>query len=154
MTIFLDIDGVLIPAKSWQIPELESDGFPLFSSKSVNVLKNLISESTTIILTTSHKSRFSIQEWKDIFSKRGLKVNKLETLVENVNHLNRKNELLNWFNSNDLKDDFLIIDDDKSLNDLPTFLKEKLVLTSPYIGLSEKDMNDIKTILEKSPISA
>lgn len=154
MTIFLDIDGVLVPAKSWQIPELESDGFPSFSAKSVSVLKNLISESTTILLTTSHKSRFSTQEWKDIFSKRGLKLNKIETLVENVNYLSRKDEIVNWFNSNDLKDDFLIIDDDKSLNDLPSFLKDRLVLTSPYIGLSERDMYDIEAILEKTPLSA
>ncbi|TXI85438.1 MAG: hypothetical protein E6Q37_06365, partial [Crocinitomicaceae bacterium] len=53
------------------------------------------------------------------------------------NHLNRKDELLNWFNANNMEDDFFIIDDDKSLNELPEHLKKRLIQTSPSIGLTE-----------------
>jgi hypothetical protein len=31
MLIFLDIDGVMVPAKSWERPVLLKDGFPAFS---------------------------------------------------------------------------------------------------------------------------
>ena len=144
MFVFLDIDGVMVPAKSWKSPELLNDGFPAFSSKATLTLQKLISEGDTVMLTTSHKSKFSIEEWKSIFKNRGICIEKLEALPENVKHLSRKNEIVNWFNVNNVGEDFVIIDDDKSLNDLPLFLKENLILTSPYIGLTE---DDIKAIL-------
>ena len=33
MLLFLDIDGVMVPAKGWKSPELLNDGFPAFSSR-------------------------------------------------------------------------------------------------------------------------
>ncbi len=146
MTIFLDIDGVLVPAKSWKSPELMDDGFPSFSNKSISVLKQVIDKSTTIMLTTSHKYRFSIDEWKMIFLKRGIQLNNVGRLPENTTFLSRRDEIVNWFLNNDLQDDFIIIDDDKSLNDLPPDLKEKFVLTSPMIGLSERNLEEIITL--------
>ncbi len=56
MFIFLDIDGVMVPAQGWKSPELLNDGFPVFSNKASRVLQSLISEDTTVMLTTSHKS--------------------------------------------------------------------------------------------------
>lgn len=154
MLIFLDIDGVMVPAKGWKSPTLLNDGFPAFSNMAVLVLKQLINEDTTIILTTSHKSRFSIDEWKSIFFKRDLPLNNLKTLGDNIQSLNRKDELLNWFNLNDISEAFIIIDDDKSLNDLPTFLKDRLVLTSPLIGLTEQHLEEINSILSQNPYIA
>lgn len=151
MLIFLDIDGVMVPAKSWKSPELLNDGFPAFSSKAVQVLQNLISEDTTIMLTTSHKSRFTIQEWKKIFQERDLKINQLKSLDDNVNYLSRKNEVVNWFNLNNTDEEFIIIDDDKSLNDLPSFLKDKLILTSSLIGLTDNHLDKIKAIISQKP---
>jgi len=154
MLIFLDIDGVMVPAKSWKSPELLMDGFPAFDLRAVKVLQNLISDNTTIVLTTSHKSRFSIQEWKEIFQKRSIQVEKLASLCENINNLNRKDEILNWFNLNDVNESFVIIDDDKSLNDLPPFLKNKLVLISPIIGLTDNNLVEIETALNQSSEAA
>lgn len=141
MLIFLDIDGVMVPAKGWKSPELLHDGFPVFSSKATQVLQNLISDDTTVMLTTSHKSNFSIEEWKNFFKKRSLHIENLKCLPANVNNLSRKDEILNWFNANRINEDFIIIDDDKSLNDLPGNLKEHLVQTSPYIGLVEEHLD-------------
>lgn len=154
MLIFLDIDGVMVPAKSWKSPELLMDGFPAFDLRAVKVLQNLISDNTTVVLTTSHKSRFSIQEWKEIFQKRSIQVEKLASLCENINNLNRKDEILNWFNLNDVNESFVIIDDDKSLNDLPPFLKNKLVLISPIIGLTDNNLVEIETALNQSSEAA
>ena len=43
---------------------------------------------------------------------------------------------LKWFEENSC-DNYIIIDDDKSLNDLPKEMKENLILTSPLIGLTK-----------------
>jgi len=145
----LDIDGVMAPAKSWQRPDILEDGFVDFSSKAVRVLQDILAQNTdtTIILTTSHKSRFSLSQWKIIFERRGLNVNKLESLNDNTDFQSRKVEILNWFDSNDIHEDFIIIDDDKSLNDLPKFYKDRLVLTSTLIGLNEVHWAQIQAIV-------
>ena len=149
MLIFLDIDGVMAPAKSWQRPDILEDGFVDFSSKAVTVLQDILTQNpnSTIILTTSHKSRFSLSQWKIIFERRGLNVNKLESLNDNTDFQSRKVEILNWFDSNDIHEDFIIIDDDKSLNDLPTFYKDRLILTSSLVGLNESHRADIQDIV-------
>lgn len=151
MLIFLDIDGVMVPAKSWKSPELLNDGFPAFDLKAVRVLQSIISSDTTIMLTTSHKSRFTIQEWKKIFQKRGLQINLFKSLDDNINFLNRNDEILNWFNLNNVSEEFIIIDDDKSLNALPPFLKDRLILTSPLIGLTDSHLDEINAILNQKP---
>ena len=146
MLLFLDIDGVMVPAKGWKSPEFLNDGFPAFSIKATNILQRLITEDVTIILTTSHKSKFSIDEWKSIFKNRGINIEKIKSLPENLNNHSRKDEIVNWFNVNNIEEDFIIIDDDKSLNDLPDFLKGNLVQTSPFIGLTEEHSEAIKSI--------
>ena len=146
MLLFLDLDGVMVPAKGWKSPEFLNDGFPAFSIKATSTLQSLISEEVTIMLTTSHKSNFSIDEWKGIFKNRGINIERLKSLPENFNKLSRKDEIVNWFNVNKVDEKFVIIDDDKSLNELPTFLKENLVQTSPYIGLTEEHLEAIKSI--------
>jgi hypothetical protein len=152
MLIFLDIDGVMAPAKSWQRPDILEDGFVDFSPKAVRVIQDILSQNadTTIILTTSHKSRFSLSQWKIIFERRGLNVNKLESLNDNTDFQSRKVEILNWFDSNDIHEDFIIIDDDKSLNDLPKIYKDRLILTSSLVGLNESHWADIQNIVSTS----
>jgi len=149
MLFFLDIDGVMVPAKGWKSPEFLNDGFPAFSNKATRTLQGLISKEDTVMLTTSHKSKFSIEEWKSIFKNRGINVEKIKSLPENFNNLSRKDEIVNWFNVNNVEDNFVIIDDDKSLNELPDFLKENLIQTSPYIGLTEEHIEIIKPVSHK-----
>ncbi len=149
MLIFLDIDGVMVPAKGWERPELLDDGFPVFSSRATRVLQNIISDGTTVMLTTSHKSTYTIDEWKSIFEKRSIKITNLKSIGSNTNNLSRKDEILNWFNFNNVDEDYVIIDDDKSLNGLPVFLKDKLILTSSLVGLNDQHLDEIKSILYK-----
>ena len=98
------------------------------------------------MLTTSHKSKFSIKEWKSIFKNRGIKIEKIKSLPQNINNISRKDEIVNWFKVNSVDGDFVIIDDDKSLNELPDFLKRNLIQTSSYIGLTEEHLEAIKSI--------
>lgn len=147
MLLFLDIDGVMVPAKSWERPMLLSDGFPAFSDQAVLALQRILTPDVTVILTTSHKSRFSIEQWKVLFNNRGLEIHHLRKLNENPLGSSRMVELINWFNLNAVVEDFIIIDDDKSLNALPPFLKERFILTSAAIGLTEAHLAEIQSIL-------
>jgi len=146
MLFFLDIDGVMIPAKSWISPELLNDGFPAFSAKATLTLKRLLIKDDKIILTTSHKSKFDVEEWKNIFRARGISINNISCFPANQDNLTRKEEILNWFNVNQVNEDFVIIDDDKSLNELPAHLKKNLVQTSSHIGLTDEYVDMIRLL--------
>ena len=137
MLLYLDIDGVMVSGNSWRRPEILEDGFPEFSLKAVTSLNRILSiTSADIVLTTSHKFKYSLKEWKRIFERRNIFVKNITRLPENRNHLNRKDELVSWFKSNTTDEHFIIIDDDKSLNALPDFLKDKLIQTSASVGLT------------------
>jgi hypothetical protein len=150
MYLLLDIDGVMVPAQSWKRPEFLQDGFPVFSYQATHALQKIINQTgATLILTTSHKSSYSITEWKDIFRLRGIDVIDIDRLPANDLNLNRREEILNWYNSADYTDEqIVIIDDDKSLNALPDDLKQHLVLTSSMIGLTDAMAEDAISILE------
>lgn len=152
MLILLDIDGVMVIGNSWKKPEFLNDGFPAFNNKAVEALQKLISQtSAEIILTTSHKSTYSIEEWKSIFKLRRVDVEEISRLPENRAFLSRKDEILDWVNTFKELPDFIIIDDDKSLNGLPTIIKNKLIQTNASIGLTMDLVDDAlnKTIAEQ-----
>ena len=148
MLILLDIDGVMLSASSWKPVEKLDDGFSNFSPRAVSNLQRIISETgASIILTTSHKSTYSLYQWHNIFKKRGINVSIVGKLDDNTTFLSRKEEILNWQFKNKGINDYVIIDDDKSLNGLPSNIKEKVVLTSPMVGLTNDDaLSAIKTL--------
>lgn len=151
MLIYLDIDGVMLPANSWRQPEILEDGFPEFSPVATKALNKLISKlKADIVLTSSHKSNFSLNEWQGIFRKRNIDFNKISKLPENKNHLNRKAELLSWFTTEDFDYDFIIIDDDKSLNSLPDFFKNRLIQTKGGIGLTDHLAEEALKLIKNS----
>ncbi len=153
MFILLDIDGVMVTAGSWKRPEILNDGFFEFSNKAVQAIQKIISEtSATILLTSSHKSTYSISQWKNIFSSRGINT-KIDKLEDNLTFLNRKDEILRWYQNQNNIEDFIIIDDDKSLNGLPQQLKDKLILTSATVGLNDELADEAIMLLNHHPIS-
>ena len=151
MLIYLDIDGVMVPANSWRKLEILKDGFPEFSTRAVNALNKILSKSNAdIVLTTSHKHIYNLEEWISILKNRNINIETISRLPENKNHLNRKDELLNWFtDNNNLGKNFIIIDDDKSLNSLPTVLKDKLIQTSASVGLTDYLADETIKLIDK-----
>jgi len=148
MLILLDIDGVMLPAKSWSSPELLEDGFSMFNTKAVRALNNIIDSSNAdVLLTTSHKSRYTVEKWKEIFKSRGVRLNNLNKLPDNLENLDRRDEISKWFSTYKLQEDFVIIDDDSSLNGLSIYLKKRLVLTKPLIGLNNPHVQESLDIL-------
>ena len=150
MLLLLDIDGVMVVGNSWKKPEFLNDGFPAFNNRATIALKKLVSEARAeILLTTSHKSKYSIEEWHDIFRLRGFKNLIIDVLPENKTQLSRKEEILNWVDSLNELPDFLIIDDDKTLNSLPYEIKNKLIQTNASVGLTNELVEEALAILEK-----
>ena len=152
MLILLDIDGVMVPANSWKKPEFMDDGFPAFNLKSVKALQRILSvTNASVVLTTSHKTRYKISQWKDLLKSRGINPKKVQKLVTNSLQTSRKDEILDWYlNKHVPNEDFVIIDDDKILNGLPENLKSNLILTSPSIGLTDDLADEAISILQKN----
>lgn len=140
MKILLDIDGVMNKAASWRT----SDVFE-FDLTAVKSLKKIISETNaTIILTTSHKHNYTLEEWCKVFKYYGIDTD-ITRLPDNTSNLSRKEEIMDWISGNG-EDNYVIIDDDKSLNGLND--KSKLCLTSSLIGLTPEIADNAINILK------
>ena len=135
MKIFLDIDGVMVHANPQKTVPLAADSFYVFSAAAVETLTAFLSRHSSheVILSTSHRHRFTPEQWKKIFHDRGIMVNTISVISTLYDpKTTRKKEIINYINTHQLREnDFIIIDDDKSLNGLPENLKKRLVLTNP-----------------------
>ncbi len=138
----------MVPAKSWSAPPILDDGFSVFNAKAVAALNEILDGGeASILLTTSHKYRFSISEWINIFQTRGINVNQLDRLPRNDGHLNRLDEVTRWFSTSQNIEDFVILDDDTSLNGLSDYLKARLISTKSMIGLNASHVQECLNIL-------
>jgi hypothetical protein len=107
--------------------------------------------NASVLLTTSHKSKYKIAQWKDLLKSRGLNPKKIHRLASNSLQTSRKDEILQWYNQKRLpNEEFVIIDDDKMLNDLPENIRHNLILTSPSIGLTDDLADEAISILQKN----
>lgn len=147
MLILLDIDGVMVQGASWRKPEILNDGFFNFSPRATTSLQRVISETgASIVLTSSHKSSYNLAQWRKIFKLRGINA-PIKRISTNSSSLNRKDEILNWLSKNPTINEFVIIDDDKCLNELPRHIKKKVVLTSSTVGLNNEHAESAINIL-------
>lgn len=149
MRILLDIDGVMVPANSWRKSEIHPDGFPVFSPRAVDALRRILAETNaSILLTTSHKSKYTVAQWRNFLKTRGIVASKVDRLPDNNEYITRRDEILDWYNKHPrLRRGTVIIDDDKQLGALPQDLKERLVLTSSSIGLTDEHVEQAISIL-------
>lgn len=132
---------------------MDSDGFLRFNEKAARNLARLVAETkASIVLTTTHRINYTITEWKELFKKRGInpssisKINDFTTLSDMVG---RASEIREWVDKKVEKENFVIIDDDLSINGLPRTIKDRCVLTKPMIGLDEEATQKALNILFK-----
>ncbi|WP_029285317.1 HAD domain-containing protein [Pedobacter sp. R20-19] len=150
MLLLLDIDGVMVPANSWRRPKILADGFTEFNIKAIAALNKVLSHTELeVVLTTSHKFKFTLNEWLNIFKTRNINLTKISRLPDNVKNLDRKGEILEWFNLDTSRDHFIILDDDKSLNALPEFLKSRLIQTSASVGFTDYLADEMLCLIEE-----
>lgn len=139
MKILLDFDGVMVTTPTWQTVEQLEDGFMAFDEHCIdNLAKVLSMTSADIVLTTTHRIHYNEKQWRQILYHRGIitnnvsKVNDASTFAD---LLIRCREVLEWVAANP-NENFVIIDDDKSLRDLPDDIKNIWVETEFHQGLT------------------
>ena len=150
MKILLDFDGVMVTTPTWQKVDHLADGFMAFNENCVEHLVSVLSRtSADIVLTTTHRIHYNEQEWQQILHTRGIltesvsKVNQARTFTDlSIRCL----EVLEWVTAH-ATENYVIIDDDKSLRELPVEIKARWVETQFHQGLTEAGSEQALNIL-------
>ena len=153
MKILLDIDGVLVTTPIWRTSELLADGFLKFNERAVNNLVYIISETAaSVVLTTTHRINFSLDEWYSLFEARGIAIKSISKINEkkSIDSLGkRSDEIQVWVDQFGETENYVIIDDDLSINSLPELIKSRWVMTKPMIGLNKEAADKALDILQR-----
>ena len=151
MTILLDIDGVLETTPSWRQAEIHSDGFMKLNEKALENLSILHKRTkASIVLTTTHRINYDEKKWKEIFKLRGFNfetISKLNDKTEISQLVDRGTEIKEWVENKGEGQNYVIIDDDQSINALPEYIKERWVATRPSIGFDKEALEKALLIL-------
>jgi hypothetical protein len=141
--ILLDIDGVMVPANGWKVPESDEDGFYKFKTEAEKELDDLLLQSgATIVLTSTHRYRFDKQKWKLILSKRLKHLGKFGIIDDYTGPIemnsSRYDEICQWGKGAGLHQQYVILDDDKLLHNLPSFIKRHWVPIIASVGFTNE----------------
>ncbi|GAL85814.1 hypothetical protein MYP_3043 [Sporocytophaga myxococcoides] len=113
-----------------------------FNSKAEKNLIRLLSETNaSIVLTTTHRITYSVEKWKEIFNNRDipvLSIEKVNTRQAIDEMPDRCIEIKEWVDNFGTGRQFVIIDDDLSINSLLSDIKDKRVTTKSMIGLDDE----------------
>ena len=150
MKILLDFDGVMVTTPTWRAVECLEDGFMAFNESCVGNLASVLSiTQADIVLTTTHRIHYDNEVWRQLLHNRGIvtnkvtKVNQAETFAElSIRHL----EVLQWVNANP-NENYVIIDDDKSLRELSSAIKSRWIETDFYAGFTGVGMEQALDVL-------
>ena len=146
MILLLDIDGVLETSPSWKQPEFLEDKFYKFNENSrKNFIEVINKINPEIILTTTHRINYNLMEWNQIFELRGIhigKISKINHAKKAIDIKKRNVEIEEWFLNNRTAE-FLILDDDKILNELTDNLKNRWIQIDPMLGITESIRDQI-----------
>lgn len=147
MVLLLDIDGVLETSPAWKIPQFLADDFYQFNTEAQAHLKAIIDRfQPEIVLTTTHRVNYTLTEWREIFRFRGIEIDKISKINEaqNPGEIKKRNiEIEEWCYKNN-EADFLIIDDDKSLHELPQAIKSHWISIDPLLGITREIKREIE----------
>lgn len=119
-----------------------------------NLNQLLQKTDTEIVLTTTHRIHHDCQTWSKLFSNRRIFISAKKISKINIANTfgelgNRCQEILQWIQKNP-QERFIIIDDDKSLHNLPSKYKDKWVETSFLVGFSTEKLIQAFITLEKT----
>ncbi len=144
--LILDLDGVLITTPTWKSDEMDLDGYSKFNNDCVaNLNKLLSSYDFEIWLSSTRRTVKTLTEFNLIFTNRNIQQSIKGFLPTYQGFKTRKDEILKFIEEVDISE-FLIIDDDKSLNELPKSYQNHLVLTELQKGF---DLEKLKLAIEK-----
>ncbi|MFS4466977.1 HAD domain-containing protein [Maribacter sp. 2210JD10-5] len=144
--MILDLDGVLITNPSWKADKIHSDGYSEFNESCIENLNRLLTLAEfDIWLSSTRRTAKTLSEFNQIFENRGIKKTITGFLPEYTDCKNRKEEVSKFLSEFKVMD-FIIIDDDKSLNGLESRIKKNLISTDLVKGF---DSEKLKEAMEK-----
>ena len=149
MFILLDIDGVMLPEPCENVLVLP-DGFKAFESGAAKNLSWLLAQTNAaIILTSNHRVSHSKEKWVTIFNNRGIAIKQIDFIndLPFEKMMDRATELRAWAQTKAKGMNFVIIDDDHSLNTLPPEIQNRCVMTDPLTGFDTIAANKALGIL-------
>uniref|UniRef100_UPI00188F2F5D HAD domain-containing protein n=1 Tax=Pararhodonellum marinum TaxID=2755358 RepID=UPI00188F2F5D len=147
--LILDLDGVLLTNPSWRADRIHPDGYSDFDESCVENLNQLLTFAHfEIWLSSSRRTAKTLTEFNVIFKNRGIQKEIAGFLPEYAECKNRQEEISKFINEFNVSD-FLIIDDDKSLNGLESEIKEKLILTELTKGFNSDKLKEATEKINK-----
>ena len=147
--IILDIDGVLITTPMWKPDKMHADGYSDFCEKCVQNLNKLTEGiDTKIIISSSRRKGKTLEELKTILANRTITAPVFDALPFDDGVKSRCDEVIGYITENKLEH-YLIIDDDKSLAELPLSIKRNCVLTTYASGFDEQALAIARSIIAR-----
>ena len=147
--MILDLDGVLITNPSWKADGIHSDGYSEFNESCVENLNRLLTLTEfDIWLSSTRRTVKTLTDFNLIFKNRGIKNEIVGFLPEYDDCKNRKEEILKFITEFKTAD-FLIIDDDKSLNGLEDGMKNRLISTEMAKGFNSEKLKEATEKIKK-----
>jgi hypothetical protein len=146
--LLLDLDGVLITTPPWKPDQMHEDGYSDFKKSAVENINILFEKvSFEIWLTSSRRANKTLAEFNEIFCNRKLSNKLVGFLPVETIKCTRLIEI-NKFLDKEVLDNFLIIDDDNSLNDLAPERKKFWVKTDSLIGFNKEKLDMASEIIK------
>jgi hypothetical protein len=140
--VILDLDGVLITTPPWRQDEMCEDNYARFKSDAVNNLNVLLNEADAELwLISGRRKRKSLEEFNIIFKARNISKELSGMVPVYFEYIPRIEEFKDFINDESIKN-FLLIDDDTSLDGLEEDLKNFWVKTHPMIGFSKEKLEE------------
>lgn len=100
-------------------------------------------------MSSTRRTVKSVKEFNEIFKNREIKQNITGFLPECLEFKTRRGEIEAFIEENSIEN-YLIIDDDKSLNGLEGRIKDNLVLTEYMKGFNVEKLEQAIKIIEKT----
>ncbi|MCD6065318.1 MAG: hypothetical protein K0S33_144 [Bacteroidetes bacterium] len=138
--ILLDLDGVLIITPPWKPDEIHADGYSDFNRIAVKNLNSLLNRTAVEIwLSSSRRMGKSVAEFNTIFRNRGIEQEIKGFIPSGTLSQNRLVEVDAFLNHEPIRN-FLIIDDDNSLQDLTPTRKNNWIKTDSLLGFTDEKL--------------
>lgn len=148
MKILLDIDGVMVITPTWKQPEFLPDNFMAFDKHCGENLAKLVefiqskNQRVEIVMTSTHRIHYSEEQWQILLNNRGIfpnSVSIINTITSFAQIGKRLDEILEWAKLHP-NEAFIILDDNKSLRELPLTLQSYWVECQFLIGFNAENL--------------
>lgn len=139
--LILDLDGVLITTPSWRRDELDIDGYSKFNEEAIANF-NMLTDGLNfeLWLISDRRRGKTLEQFNEIFKSRNIK-KQIDGMIPIYGYITRYQELQNFISENKIEN-FVIIDDDNSLENLED--KNFWVKTKSLMGFGKEELNESK----------